>query len=87
MSVSSYVPPEDLVLPPEIDDYIMSTLLSYDPNSLKTCALVCRASLAASRVYLFCDVTIENEDMYLRVGRRSPQISHDSGLCPDPSHQ
>ncbi|THH21314.1 hypothetical protein EUX98_g8406 [Antrodiella citrinella] len=54
-----------VVFPPELDDYLMN-IMSKDPNSLKTCALVCRAWLAASRVYLFRDVTIENEDMFLR---------------------
>ncbi|KAH8103814.1 hypothetical protein BXZ70DRAFT_922887 [Cristinia sonorae] len=55
------------VTPPEIDDYIMATIYERkDLQSLRVCGLVCRAWLAASRVYLFRDVTIVNEEMFMR---------------------
>jgi len=51
--------------PPEIEEYLVG-FLSNDPYSLKACALVCRAWLAASRTHLFRNVTIENAQMYRR---------------------
>ncbi|THH26985.1 hypothetical protein EUX98_g7211 [Antrodiella citrinella] len=65
MVSDAYVPPENVDLPPELDAYLMD-LLAYNSNALKSCALVSKAWLAASRVCLFRDITVESETMFLR---------------------
>ncbi|TCD63521.1 hypothetical protein EIP91_005322 [Steccherinum ochraceum] len=72
--------PDGLLLPPEIDDYMMSVFatLPDGPQLLRLAALVCRAWLAASRVHLYRDVTIQTEgqfDEFERVVIDSPMIN------------
>ncbi|THH27347.1 hypothetical protein EUX98_g6845 [Antrodiella citrinella] len=45
-------------LSPELDDHLMS-MLAGDSTTLKACALVCKAWLAASRVYLFRNIIFQ----------------------------
>ncbi|THH17081.1 hypothetical protein EUX98_g9194 [Antrodiella citrinella] len=66
-------------LVPDLDDHLMCSLAN-DPNALKACALVCRAWLAASRVYLFRHVTVQvdNKNMLRRFSKiiqQSPVIT------------
>ncbi|THH28131.1 hypothetical protein EUX98_g6057 [Antrodiella citrinella] len=70
------VNPAVLRLPPELDDQIMSMLAGI-PHDLRSCTLICRAWLAASRTYLFRDIMVEGEAMCLHlkeVVARSPAI-------------
>lgn len=72
--------PPGLVLPPEIDDYIMKVFAALPDGQelLRLAALVCRAWLAASRAHLYRDVTIQTEyqfDKFERVVINSPMIN------------
>ncbi|KAH9939215.1 hypothetical protein B0H21DRAFT_825251 [Amylocystis lapponica] len=65
-------------LPPELWDHILDCL-RYDPVTLKSCSLTCRAWLPAARLPLFSQVCIPTEERYLEFERfftESPLIAN-----------